>query len=257
LIDFHGLNFAINFTNVDKNMDSNSKNNFMLLGLSIFAGLAVLALSLLVSVKTIKSFDRFVSVKGLAEVEVAANRVIWPVAYKEIGNDLSSLYKSINDKNRVIIDYLKSKGLDESEISVSAPQIIDMSAERYQSQQSTYRYNITSVLTVTSEKVEKVREIISSQSDLLQKGIALSSGDFQYTTQYFYTKLNDIKPAMIEEATKNARNAAEKFAKDSNSKIGRIKNANQGQFSITDRDGNSPHIKVVRVVSTIEYLLRD
>lgn len=132
-----------------------------------------------------------------------------------------------------------------------------MSAERYQSQQSTYRYNITSVLTVTSEKVEKVREIISSQSDLLQKGIALSSGDFQYTTQYFYTKLNDIKPAMIEEATKNARNAAEKFAKDSNSKIGRIKNANQGQFSITDRDGNSPHIKVVRVVSTIEYLLRD
>lgn len=120
MIDFHGLNFAINFTNVDKNMDSNSKNNFMLLGLSIFAGLAVLALSLLVSVKTIKSFDRFVSVKGLAEVEVAANRVIWPVAYKEIGNDLSSLYKSINDKNRVIIDYLKSKGLDESEISVSA-----------------------------------------------------------------------------------------------------------------------------------------
>ena len=251
------MNFAINFTNVDKNMDSNSKNNFMLLGLSIFAGLAVLALSLLISVKTIKSFDRFVSVKGLVEVEVAANRVIWPVAYKEIGNDLSSLYKSINDKNRVIIDYLKSKGLDESEISVSAPQIIDMSAERYQSQQSTYRYNITSVLTVTSEKVEKVREIISSQSDLLQKGIALSSGDFQYTTQYFYTKLNDIKPAMIEEATKNARNAAEKFAKDSNSKIGRIKNANQGQFSITDRDGNSPHIKIVRVVSTIEYLLRD
>ncbi|HBY02379.1 MAG TPA: hypothetical protein DEG92_07575 [Rikenellaceae bacterium] len=223
----------------------------------MFAGMAVLALSLLISVRTIKSYDRYVSVKGLAELEVPANRVIWPVAYKEIGNDLSSLYKSINEKNKIIIEYLKSKGLDESEISVSAPQIVDMSAERYQSQPSPYRYNITSVLTVTSEKVEKVREVIASQSDLLQKGIALSSGDFQYTTQFFYTKLNEIKPAMIEEATKNARASAEKFAKDSNSKIGRIKSANQGQFSISDRDGNSPHIKIVRVVSTIEYLLRD
>lgn len=238
-------------------MDSSSKNNFIFPGLMIFAGMALLALSLLISVRTIKSYDRFVSVKGLAELEVPANRVIWPVAYKEIGNDLSSLYKSINEKNKIIIEYLKSKGLDESEISVSAPQIVDMSAERYQSQPSPYRYNITSVLTVTSEKVEKVREVIASQSDLLQKGIALSSGDFQYTTQFFYTKLNDIKPAMIEEATKNARASAEKFAKDSNSKIGRIKSANQGQFSISDRDGNSPHIKIVRVVSTIEYLLRD
>lgn len=238
-------------------MDSSSKNNFIFPGLMIFAGMAVLALSLLISVRTIKSYDRYVSVKGLAELEVPANRVIWPVAYKEIGNDLSSLYKSINEKNKIIIEYLKSKGLDESEISVSAPQIVDMSAERYQSQPSPYRYNITSVLTVTSEKVEKVREVIASQSDLLQKGIALSSGDFQYTTQFFYTKLNDIKPAMIEEATKNARASAEKFAKDSNSKIGRIKSANQGQFSISDRDGNSPHIKIVRVVSTIEYLLRD
>lgn len=238
-------------------MDSSSKNNFIFPGLMIFAGMAVLALSLLISVRTIKSYDRYVSVKGLAELEVPANRVIWPLAYKEIGNDLSSLYKSINEKNKIIIDYLKSKGLDESEISVSAPQIVDMSAERYQSQPTTYRYNITSVLTVTSEKVEKVREVIASQSDLLQKGIALSSGDFQYATQFFYTKLNDIKPAMIEEATKNARASAEKFAKDSNSKIGRIKSANQGQFSISDRDGNSPHIKIVRVVSTIEYLLRD
>ncbi|EKD31921.1 MAG: hypothetical protein ACD_77C00218G0002 [uncultured bacterium] len=238
-------------------MDSSSKNNFIFPGLMMFAGMAVLALSLLISVRTIKSYDRYVSVKGLAELEVPANRVIWPVAYKEIGNDLSSLYKSINEKNKIIIEYLKSKGLDESEISVSAPQIVDMSAERYQSQPSPYRYNITSVLTVTSEKVEKVREVIASQSDLLQKGIALSSGDFQYTTQFFYTKLNEIKPAMIEEATKNARASAEKFAKDSNSKIGRIKSANQGQFSISDRDGNSPHIKIVRVVSTIEYLLRD
>jgi hypothetical protein len=152
---------------------------------------------------------------------------------------------------------LISKGLTEAEITISAPKIIDMNAERYQSQPSTYRYNITSVLTVTSDKVELVRQIISGQSDLLQKGVAISGGEYEYVPQYTFTKLNDVKPKMIEEATQNARASAEKFAKDSDSKLGKIKSANQGQFSISDRDANTPHIKTIRVVSTIDYLLRD
>ncbi len=226
-------------------------------GLFIMIGLIFLGVFIKSAVTSLKSYDRVVSVKGLAEKEVPANRVIWPVVYKEIGNDLMTLYKSISDKNSIIIEYLKSKGLDEKEITISAPSIIDMSAERYQSQPSPYRYNITSILTVTSEKVDLVMSIISSQSELLQKGVALLAGDYQYQTQFVYTLLNDIKPVMIEEATKNAREAAEKFAKDSNSKLGKIKSANQGQFSIVDRDANTPQIKVVRVVSTVEYMLRD
>jgi uncharacterized protein len=226
-------------------------------GLFIMIGLIFLGVFIKSAVTSLKSYDRVVSVKGLAEKEVPANRVIWPVVYKEIGNDLMTLYKSISDKNRIIIEYLKSKGLDEKEITISAPSIIDMSAERYQSQPSPYRYNITSILTVTSEKVDLVMSIISSQSELLQKDVALLAGDYQYQTQFVYTLLNDIKPVMIEEATKNAREAAEKFAKDSNSKLGKIKSANQGQFSIVDRDANTPQIKVVRVVSTVEYMLRD
>ncbi|GAB1473350.1 SIMPL domain-containing protein [Bacteroidota bacterium] len=226
-------------------------------GLFIMIGLIFLGVFIKSAVTSLKSYDRVVSVKGLAEKEVPANRVIWPVVYKEIGNDLMTLYKSISEKNRIIIEYLKSKGLDEKEITISAPSIIDMSAERYQSQPSPYRYNITSILTVTSDKVDLVMSIISSQSELLQKGVALLAGDYQYQTQFVYTLLNDIKPVMIEEATKNAREAAEKFAKDSNSKLGKIKSANQGQFSIVDRDANTPQIKVVRVVSTVEYMLRD
>jgi len=220
-------------------------------------GLIFLGVFIKSAVTSLKSYDRVVSVKGLSEKEVPANRVIWPVVYKEIGNDLMTLYKSISEKNRIIIEYLKSKGLDEKEITISAPSIIDMSAERYQSQPSPYRYNITSILTVTSDKVDLVMSIISSQSELLQKGVALLAGDYQYQTQFVYTLLNDIKPVMIEEATKSAREAAEKFAKDSNSKLGKIKSANQGQFSIVDRDANTPQIKVVRVVSTVEYMLRD
>lgn len=221
------------------------------------AGLIALGISLKSAVTSFKSYDRVVSVKGLAEMEVPANKVIWPIVYKEIGDDLSVLYKTINEKNKIIKDYLKSRGIDETEISISAPKIIDLNAERYQSQVSRYRYNVTSILTVTSEKVDKVREIITGQSDLLQKGVAISAGDFEYSTVYIYTKLNDIKPVMIEEATKNARVSAEKFAKDSDSKLGKIKSANQGQFSISDRDANTPYIKTVRVVSTIDYLLRD
>ncbi len=238
-------------------MESLGKNGHILTLAAVVIGGAILSFSIFSSVKYFKSYDRVVSVKGLAERDVPANRVIWPIAFKEIGNDLASLYSSINSKNKIIKDYLIASGLDETEISVSAPQIIDMSAERYQSQPAAYRYNITSVLTVTSEKVELVRGLISSQSDLLQKGVALSTGDYQFVTQFVYTKLNEIKPAMIEEATKNAREAAEKFAKDSQSRLGKIKSASQGQFSISDRDANSPHIKVVRVVSTVEYLLRD
>jgi hypothetical protein len=220
-------------------------------------GLIFLGIFIKSAVVSLKSYDRIVTVKGLAETEVPANKVIWPVVYKEIGDDLSVLYNSINQKNKIIIDYLKSKGLSENEISVAAPQIIDMNAERYQSQPSRYRYNITSILTVTSDKVALVMDIISTQSELLNKGVALSAGEYQYVTQYFFTGLNEIKPQMIEEATRNARASAEKFARDSGSKLGKIKTANQGQFTISDRDANTPHIKTVRVVSTIEYMLKD
>jgi len=238
-------------------MGNNISEKSLFLGLFIMLGLTFLGIFIKSAVISFKSYDRVVNVKGLAQIEVPANKVIWPVVYKEIGNDLSTLYKAISNKNEIIISYLKSKGLDENEITISAPSIIDMNAERYQSQPSNYRYNITSIITVTSEKVELVGEIISSQSELLTKGVALLAGDYQYQTQYLFTLLNDIKPSMIEEATKNARASAEKFAIDSNSKLGKIKTASQGQFSIQNRDANTPQIKTVRVVSTIAYMLRD
>ena len=98
---------------------------------------------------------------------------------------------------------------------------------------------------------------IKAQSRLGKKGVVLAGNDFQNRTEYLFKRLNEIKPAMIEEATRNAREVAEKFAKDSNSRLGKIKQARQGQFSISDRDKNNPHIKKVRVVSTIEYYLAD
>ena len=201
--------------------------------------------------------DRVVTVKGLAEMEVPANKVTWPLMYKEVGNDLATLYNKISDTNSAIVNFLKKKGITEDEISINAPEIIDMQAERYNSNPVPYRYNVTTVITVTSSKVDLVRSLISEQGELLKQGIAITGGDYRSNITYDYTGLNDVKPQMIEEATKNAREVAQKFAKDSDSELGKIKRASQGQFSINDRDANTPYIKRIRVVTTIDYSLED
>ena len=201
--------------------------------------------------------NRIVTVKGLAEMEVPANKVTWPLMYKEVGNDLFSLYNRINTTNDAIVNFLLKKGIKREEISVNAPEIIDLQAERYNHNPVQYRYNVTTVITVTSNQVELVRSLIQEQSELLKQGIAITGGDYRYNTQYDFTSLNEIKPQMIEEATKNAREAALKFAKDSESELGKIKRAYQGQFSIEDRDAKTPYIKRIRVVTTIDYSLED
>jgi hypothetical protein len=201
--------------------------------------------------------ERTVNVKGLSEMEVPADKVTWPLVFKELGNDLQDLYVRINRNNNAVVSFLKENGITDQEIGINAPEIIDMSAERYSTSPPPFRYNVTSVITVSSGKVDLVRELISDQGELLKQGIAITGGEYRYNTVYSFTGLNDIKPQMIEEATRNARTSAIKFAQDSESKLGKIKNAYQGQFSITDRDENTPYIKKIRVVTTVNYYLKD
>ena len=201
--------------------------------------------------------DRRVTVKGLAEMEVPANKVTWPIVSKEIGNDLPSLYSKINSTNAAIKRFLIAGGLTESEISVNAPVVIDMNAERYGNNQSGYRYNITSVITVTSSKVDLVRKILARQGELLKDGIAIVSGDYDNRIRYEFVSFKAMKPKMMEEAIANAEKTAQQFATSSKSKLGKIVSADQGQFSIDDRDSNTPYIKKVRVVSTVTYALKD
>lgn len=225
--------------------------------LILAAGILLLGIMIRGGFNDFKNKERIVTVKGLAEKEVPANKVTWPLVHKEISNDLATIYANIEKKNTAIVKFLKENGITEEEINVEPPQILDIKADRYGNQNVDYRYNSTSVITVTSQNIDKVRELMSEQTELLKKGIALTGGDYQYQVSYEFTGLNDIKPAMIEEATKNARAAAEKFAKDSGSKLGKIKSASQGQFTIYDRDANTPYIKNVRVVTTITYYLKN
>ncbi len=233
------------------------KNKLIIPAIVVAVGLLSLGLCIKCGIVKSKEAVRTVSVKGLSEREVPADKVIWPLVYKEIGNDLSSIYRTINDKNAVVIGFLKSNGITDEEIFVSAPNILDLKAERYQSQDVAYRYNVTSVITVSSTQVDKVRDLIVKQSSLLAKGVAIVAGDYQYNTEYLFTKLNDLKPEMIAEATRNARVVAEQFAKDSESELGKIASAQQGQFSITNRDANTPYLKNVRVVTSVVYYLKD
>ena len=202
--------------------------------------------------------DRIVTVKGLSEREVPADKVIWPLVYKELGNDPAEMYDRLATKNRKVIDFLKEKGISEKEICESAIQVSDRQADSYDQNNVLYRYKATSVITVTSSQVELIRKIMQSQSELMKMGIALVTEEYGTNiVKYEFTGLNKIKPDMIEESTKNARATAEKFAKDSESKLGKIRTASQGQFSIDNRDSNTPYIKRIRVVSTIEYYIED
>lgn len=223
----------------------------------IAVGLSLLGLFIKGGFSSLSENQRVVTVRGLAEKEVKANKVTWPIVSKEVGNDLTDIYNRIQKTNGVIVKFLKENGLSDNEISVNAPQVFDLSADRYSSNNNPYRYTVTTVVVVTSEQVDKVRGLITRQTELLRDGVAVVAGDYNYQTSYEYTGLNEVKPEMIAEATKNAREAARKFADDSESELGKIKTASQGQFSIEDRDQYTPYIKKIRVVSTIIYFLKD
>ena len=225
------------------------------LGCCLMIGLIVGAILLGNAIKAVRADDRVVSVKGLCEREVKADKVICPFAYKEGGDNLQQLYVTIEEKNAIIINFLKEAGIADADISVAAPKVLDTRTE-WSGSQNRYTYIVTSVVTVCTDKVDEIVRLQSRQGELLQKGIAMAN-NWEYQPVYTFTQLNEIKPSMIETATKNARETAEKFAADSESELGKIKRATQGQFSITDRDSNTPYMKNVRVVTSVDYYLKD
>jgi uncharacterized protein len=230
---------------------------FKLEALLLMCGLITIGVCIKEGLGSMADNSRTVEVKGLSEMEVKANKVTWPIVVKFVGNDLVDIYSQVSKSNQIVHHFLTSNGIQAGEITDNAPQITDKAADNYGSEKATFRYSITNVVTVSTSKVDLVRSLMSRQGELLKQGVAIGANDYGNGVVYDYTNLNKVKPQMIEQATKNARAAAEKFAKDSESRLGKIKNANQGQFSIEDRDANTPFIKQIRVVTTIDYFLKD
>lgn len=239
-------------------MAENNKTNALLLGAFIFMGLSSLGYQLGSSAIKIKAYERTVVVKGLSEREYEADIVIWPIQFTATGNQIEKLYGLIEENTEKIQTFLEAKGINKSDISFTTPSITDKLALQYDNQvRAEFRYTATQTLTVYSKNIKSVRKVMGLLSELGKKGIVFTTDNYENKTDYLFVRLNEVKPEMIEEATRKAREVAEKFATNSQSTLGKIRKASQGRFSINDRDKNNPHIKKIRVVSTVEYYLSD
>ncbi len=225
---------------------------------SIFISVAVIIASVILTIGlcNIITPERSVSVRGLAEQEVDADLAVWNLSFSLGDNDLSSLKSNIISKNQIVKNYLKDYGLEESDFTVQPASITDNSLNSYMDQtRIRYTYIANQTILVRSSKIEAVKNAYANSLNLLSSGITVNR-DYSGNISYDFTKLNEIKPQMIAEATKNARLAAEQFARDSNSKVGKIKKATQGLFSIEDAAPGLEERKNIRVVTTVEYLLK-
>ncbi|MGB5569478.1 MAG: SIMPL domain-containing protein [Sedimenticolaceae bacterium] len=239
-------------------MQKSNRVSALILGVFFSIGLLSFGYMLGSTAIKYKEYERTVTVKGLSEREFEADIVIWPIQFTVASNNIEELYISIESNTLKIRGFLEMNGLDTSEISLSSPAITDKSAQQYgNNAKAEFRYSAQQTVNVYSTKIGAVREVMGKLAELGKTGIVFSAGNYQSETEYLFTRLNEVKPEMIEEATRKAREVALKFAEDSESSLGKIRRASQGQFSINSRDKNNPHIKKVRVVSTVEYYLSD
>ena len=219
----------------------------------IALGIVFLGMFIKAGIDNFANKDRKVTVKGLAEREVPADKVTWSIGTKVTGNDLPLLYENINMQTDKIKRFLRQNGLDEKEITVNPPSISDLEAREWGDNQKSFRYIVTTTITVATNKVQEVNKAIFKQAELLKQGVAIDSSN----PQYEYASFQQMKPEMMAEAIKNAQKTAEQFAEASNAELGQIQTAGQGQFEIEDRDQNTPYIKKLRVVTTITYSLKE
>ena len=229
------------------------KENRLIAAALIAVGIICLGWFVKAGIDDFANKDRKVTVKGLAEREVPADKVTWSIGTKVTGNDLPMLYESINLQTTKIKQFLKRNGLDENEITVNPPSISDLEAREWGDNNKNFRYIVSTTITVATKKVEEVKKAIFEQAELLKQGVAIETS----TAEYEYASFQQMKPEMMAEAIKNAQKTAEQFAEASNARLGEIQTAGQGQFEIDDRDQNTPYIKKLRVVTTITYSLKD
>ena len=207
---------------------------------------------------------RFVTVKGLSERLVAADYAIWPLRMLATGDELAAVQAEIEASEATVRTFLAEQGFTAEEIRVEGFEVVDQLAQQYRSGPVESRFILSRRLMVRSNDVEKIEAASRAASALAGRGVVLSNDSHGRAGPFFiFTQLNDIKPDMIAEATRNARVSADKFAADSGSRVGGIRRANQGQLQILPRD-NAPGLyesqqiaKTLRLVSTVEFLLED
>lgn len=244
-----------------------------ILGGCVLLGLVLGGWVLGAEIKAIKLADRYVTVKGLVERTVKSDTAIWPVTFKEAGNDLPDAFAKSETDKAAVLKFFAAQGISPQEISVGQINVTDKQANEYGNNSSGPRYIVEQTVTVQSSDVDKIAQAGQKTAELVQAGIVVGSGFGQGGITYKFTGLNALKPDMITEATRNARASADRFAADSGSQVGSIRSANQGVFSISaanagsesapdqdepqggDAQADASLMKTVRVVATVDYYL--
>ncbi len=260
---------GVRISNIVLAMNGNSQTSLggsAVLGLLLALGLIIGGWVMGAQIKATRLADRYVSVKGLVERRVKSDLAIWPLSYKEAGDDLALLYTKTEADKQTVLQFLDQQGIRSSEIELGVISVVDTQANAYGGpNRAPHRYIVEQRITVRTSRVDQVAAAAQKTLQLLQRGIVLTVNPGQGLT-YKFTGLNSIKPDMITEATRNARAAADRFASDSGSKVGSIRQANQGVFSIlpADQVGESNEgnfgmeaslMKTVRVVTSVQYYL--
>ena len=226
------------------------KKNYIM-GASIVLAAAVLGLFMVCTVKTLKSYDDTVTVRGLCEKEVPADRAVLRINFSDQDNELSDLRATMERDEQAVIALLKKAGFTDEEIKYTSAHFNDR-YDSYYTNNIRFRYSANQTINVFTSKMDVVGELQKKiDAELLKQNIISNT-----YASYEYNGLNDIKPSMIAESLENARAAADEFAKNSHSKVGKMRTASQGYFEVEDLDENTPQVKKVRVVTTVEYYLK-
>lgn len=225
----------------------------IIIATTVLIGAVILAFGM----SNIMKSERTVTVRGLAEKEVDADLAVWKLSFSIGNNSLVSLQENVLQQTETVKTFLSDHGLHATDFTVLSPEINDATVSMYSNPENrSFDYVAKQTILVRSSNVQAVKKAAEDTIELLGKGVSVSS-DWDAKVQYYFNGLNEIKPEMIAEATKNARAAAEQFAHDSKSKVGKIKNATQGLFSIEDAAPGLEYRKNVRVVTTVVYTLAD
>lgn len=241
--------------------------SFWIIAIALVVSFGLNALVLGRALQRFKIDDRSVSVKGLSEREVKADLVVWNIQTRIVSDNLNESSARIEEAKNKVINFLKQNQVPNEDIITEGISVIDKRANQYDSYQqvNTPRYLVTQTIQVRSNNVDLVQSVSRMTGELLQAGVVISNNEYGSPIQYYFTKLNDIKPEMISEATQKAREAALKFATENDAKLGRLKKANQGLFTIVDRTASLSAgeggyasstmdvYKKVRVVISAEY----
>jgi hypothetical protein len=197
---------------------------------------------------------RIIAVKGLSEREAPASVATWSIGYRATGNDLTMINRKLSDSSNTVLSFLKTAGFDEKDIAVQPPALRDVSMEPREKDTPPppERYRAEQSVLLRTAKVDLIKPALASAATLMVNGVLLSGG---CQPNYVYNQLNEIKPTMIQQATRNARIVAEQFARDSQTNLGKLRSASQGWFQVEDRDAATPERKLVRVVVDVNYEL--